>query len=262
MPTAPTNDTARPDVARLDPYAFLAVLGKRVIHPGGRRATDEVIGFADFAAGQRVLDIGCGVATTAIEVARRFAATVTAADISPLMLARARANVARAGLTDRVAVQEADILALPYPEASFERVVAEAVTMFVDRPRAAAELVRVCTPGGRVLATEFLLAPPTHPAGPRDIPRPGLPRPAVRHRRGMDQPLRSGQPHRPAGGHRTVRHDDPRGFLADEGAHALRVCAAALTPARLRKMAWLMPRMTRAVPYLGYVVIAGTKPAT
>jgi hypothetical protein len=54
----------------------------------------------------------------------------------------------------------------------------------------------------------------------------------------------------------------PRGFLCDEGAHALRVCAAALTPARLRKMAWLMPRMMRAVPYLGYVVIAGTKPAT
>ena len=34
-----------------------------------------------------MLDIGCGVTTTAIEVARRFAATVTAADISPLMLA-------------------------------------------------------------------------------------------------------------------------------------------------------------------------------
>jgi len=54
----------------------------------------------------------------------------------------------------------------------------------------------------------------------------------------------------------------PRGFLADEGAHALRVFAAALTPARLRTMAWLMPRMMHAVPYLGYVVIAGTKPAT
>jgi hypothetical protein len=54
----------------------------------------------------------------------------------------------------------------------------------------------------------------------------------------------------------------PRGFLADEGAHALQVCAAALTRARLRKMAWLMSRMMRAVPYLGYVVIAGTKPAS
>ncbi len=50
--------------------------------------------------------------------------------------------------------------------------------------------------------------------------------------------------------------------LADEGAHALRGVAAALTPARLCKMAWLMPRAMRAVPYLGYVVIAGTNPAT
>ena len=31
-------------------------------------------------------------------------------------------------------------------------------------------------------------------------------------------------------------------------------------PAYTRKMAWLMPRMAKAVPYLGYIVIAGTKP--
>ena len=30
-------------------------------------------------------------------------------------------------------------------------------------------------------------------------------------------------------------------------------------PAYLRKMAWLMPRVSRAVPYLGYVVVAGVK---
>jgi hypothetical protein len=30
------------EVAALDPYAFLAVLGKRVIHPGGRRSSEEV----------------------------------------------------------------------------------------------------------------------------------------------------------------------------------------------------------------------------
>jgi hypothetical protein len=29
----------------------------------------------------------------------------------------------------------------------------------------------------------------------------------------------------------------------------------------LRKMAWLMPRIQRAVPYLGYILICGTKPA-
>ena len=40
--TVPGRAPARPDVAGLDPYAFLAVLGKRVIHPGGRRATEEL----------------------------------------------------------------------------------------------------------------------------------------------------------------------------------------------------------------------------
>jgi hypothetical protein len=29
----------------------------------------------------------------------------------------------------------------------------------------------------------------------------------------------------------------------------------------LKKMAWLMPRMNRAVPYLGYIAISGVKPA-
>jgi len=39
-----------------------------------------------------VLDVGCGVGTTSIEIAQRFAAGVTAVDISPVMLERARAN--------------------------------------------------------------------------------------------------------------------------------------------------------------------------
>src|SRR2546425_1594629 len=150
------------DVGSLDPYALMAVLGKRVIHPGGRRATEELIELAGFAPAHDVLDVGCGVATTAIRVATEFGCRVTGADIAPLMLERARANVARAGLAGRVAVEEADVRALPYPDGAFDRVIAEAVTMFVDRPRAAAELVRVCRPGGRVLATEFVWRrPPT-----------------------------------------------------------------------------------------------------
>src|SRR5260370_41962833 len=81
------------DIAALDPYAFFAVLGKRVIPPGGRRATEELCQRADLQEGHQVLDVGCGVATTAIEVARRFGVQVTAVDIAPLMLARSRANV-------------------------------------------------------------------------------------------------------------------------------------------------------------------------
>src|SRR3982074_873447 len=100
------------EVDQLDPYAFFAVLGKRVIHPGGRAATDALISRADFRADQRVLDVGCGVGTTAIQVARRFGASVTAVDIAPLMLERAAANVSVAGLSDQVTVEYGDITAL------------------------------------------------------------------------------------------------------------------------------------------------------
>ncbi|HEY3062650.1 MAG TPA: class I SAM-dependent methyltransferase, partial [Chloroflexota bacterium] len=151
------------EIDGLDPYAFFAVLGKRVIHPGGRTATDELIRRADFRAGQSVLDVGCGVGTTAIEIARRFGAMVTAVDIAPLMLERATVNIAGAGLGNQAHVEHGDICNLRFENARFERLVAEAVTMFVDRPRAARELVRVCKPGGRVLASEFYWRKPPTP---------------------------------------------------------------------------------------------------
>lgn len=79
------------EVQALDPYAFLAVLGKRVIHPGGRASTDRLLEWAAIRPGQRVLDIGCGVGTTAIRLARDHGAQVMAADIAPLMRERALA---------------------------------------------------------------------------------------------------------------------------------------------------------------------------
>jgi rhodanese-related sulfurtransferase len=120
---------AASDVAKLDPYKFMAVIGKRVIHPGGRASTDLLLQRAEVNGSDRVLDIGCGVATRAVEIARRSSARVTAADISPVMLERAEANVRAAGVANRVSVGHANILELPYEDSSFDVVIAEAVTM-------------------------------------------------------------------------------------------------------------------------------------
>ena len=154
---------AAAEVAALDPYKFMATIGKTVIHPGGRASTQALLARARITASSKVLDVGCGVATTAIEIARRFGAQVTAVDIAPLMLERAAANVRTAKMTGRVTVRPGDICALPFAEDSFEVVIAEAVTMFADRPRAAGELARVCAPGGQVLATEFCWRTPPPP---------------------------------------------------------------------------------------------------
>jgi SAM-dependent methyltransferase len=256
---------ARPDVdiKSLDPYAFLAVLGKRVIHPGGRRSTQELFRLADIEPGQRALDVGCGVGTTAIEMARRFRADVTAVDISPLMLERAQANLRRAHLEAQVHLDHGDVLGLSFPDGSFDRVIAEAVTMFVDRPRAAAELVRVCRPGGMVLATEFLWRkPPTEEARELFLGQlcPGMQFDnldgwlQIYAKAGLtDIQVRSGP----------FELMTARGFIKDEGFVNAAACMARglSKPARVRKMAWMMPRLRKAVPFLGYVLVAGRKPS-
>jgi hypothetical protein len=55
------SSLTREQVGALDPYSFLAVLGKRVIHPGGRASTDQLLAWAGLRPGDRVLDTGCGV---------------------------------------------------------------------------------------------------------------------------------------------------------------------------------------------------------
>jgi SAM-dependent methyltransferase len=176
------------------------------------------------------------------------------------MRERAERNISSARLAN-VTCMDADILALPYEDASFDCVIAEAVTMFVARRRAAAELARVCKPGGRVLATEFYWrCEPTAEAREIFLGQvcPGLWFDSINDwvamygAAGLDEIETETGP---------FEMMTPRGFILDEGWHALAVCARAMSrPAYVRKMAWLMPRMFRAVPYLGYIVVSARKP--
>lgn len=250
------------EIERLDPYVFMAVIGKRLIHPGGRAATEQLLARAGITSENKVLDVGCGVATTAITVAQRFGAEVTAIDIDPLMLERARRAVAAAGEQDRIDVRRGDILALDLPDGAFDVVIAEAVTMFVDRARAAGELIRVCRPGGRVLATEFMWRRP--PSGEAREAFLGQVCPGLRFDTAEDWMRIYSE-----AGLVNIEIDEgpfemmtPKGFIRDEGVgRSLAVMGRVATrPAYMKKMIWLMPRMRRAVPYLGYVVVSGTKP--
>ena len=254
---------AAKEIAALDPYKFMAVIGKRVIHPGGRASTESLVRRAQITDTTRVLDVGCGVATTAVEIARRYGAPVTAVDISPVMLERAAANARAAGVAHLVTVEAGDILNLGYADDSFDVVIAEAVTMFVDRARAAEELARVTKPGGRMLATEFFWRePPTPEAKETFLGQvcPGLEFDTI------DDWVRIYEGAGLTGLETETGPFEmmtPKGFLGDEGfAHCLGIMGrVASRPAHLKKMAWLMPRMAKAVPYLGYIVVAGTKPS-
>lgn len=96
--------------------------------------------------GDRVLDVACGPGTMAVTAART-GATVTGLDISPTLLDAAVAHAERVGVS--VDWVEHDMMELPFPAASFDRVLSAFGCMFAPDPVAMAqELHRVCAPGG------------------------------------------------------------------------------------------------------------------
>jgi SAM-dependent methyltransferase len=98
--------------------------------------------------GARVLDVACGTGNLAIPAARR-GARVHGADIALNLLAQARERAAVEGLD--AMFEEGDAERLPYPDGEFDVVMSMFGAMFAPRPElVAAELARVCRPGGIV----------------------------------------------------------------------------------------------------------------
>jgi SAM-dependent methyltransferase len=102
----------------------------------------------DLLAGERVLDVAAGNGNASLAAARRFA-EVTSTDYVPALLEQGRLRAE----ADRLAItfQLADAERLPFPDASFDVALSTFGVMFApNQGRAAAELLRVVRPGGRI----------------------------------------------------------------------------------------------------------------
>lgn len=102
----------------------------------------------DLAAGSQVLDVAAGNGNASLAAARR-GCQVTASDYVEALLEGASRRAAAEGLAIETRVADAENL--PFADASFDAVLSTFGVMFVPDPeRAAAELVRVCRPGGAI----------------------------------------------------------------------------------------------------------------
>jgi ubiquinone/menaquinone biosynthesis C-methylase UbiE len=102
----------------------------------------------DVRSGQKVLDVAAGNGNVSLAAARRWC-EVVATDYVPALLERAaeRAGAERLNIEFR----QADAEALPFSDASFDVVVSTFGVMFTpDQEQAAAEMIRVCKPGGKI----------------------------------------------------------------------------------------------------------------
>ena len=102
----------------------------------------------------RVLDLGTGPGTSAVEIARAApAAGVVGLDLSPAMLGRARRRAARAGVA--LPLVNADVAALPFRDRSFDGAVGHSfLYLLADPETALREVSRVVRPGGTVAFLE------------------------------------------------------------------------------------------------------------
>lgn len=110
---------------------------------------EALLAATDVGRGTRVLDVGCGAGLTLLLAAER-GAVVSGIDVTPGLL-----DIARERLPD-ADLREADMVALPFPDAAFDVVVGVNAFQFAGDPvLALREAARVCRPGGVVAAALF-----------------------------------------------------------------------------------------------------------
>ena len=110
--------------------------------------SEELCEAMDLHAGLKVLDVATGTGITALAAARRFC-MVTGIDYVPALLEDARHRAAAEHLF--VTFEEGDSENIPFAAASFDAVLSTLGVMFApNQEQVAAELLRVCRPGGQI----------------------------------------------------------------------------------------------------------------
>lgn len=103
--------------------------------------------------GEKVLDLATGTGWTSRSVVAS-GAHVVGLDLGADLIEAARAKAERDALAIEYVVGDAE--QLPFPDHSFDAVISTCGIMFASRPEvAAAELARVCKPGGRMALTAW-----------------------------------------------------------------------------------------------------------
>jgi SAM-dependent methyltransferase len=129
-------------------------------HARGLPATVELADRLPIEAGQRIVDIGCGLGGPARYMAKRFQCKVSGVDITPPFVEAANKLTALLRMEHQVTIELGDGERLPFADASFDGAYTQHVTMNVaDRPRFFAEAYRVLRSGAFFALTEHGLGP-------------------------------------------------------------------------------------------------------
>ncbi len=107
---------------------------------------------------RQVLDVATGTAGVALQLTERTPAFVAGLDLTEAMLRRGQANVAAAGMRERVELMAGRAEQLPFPDGTFDALTFTYLLRYVADPAATLrELGRVLKPGALMASLEFLV---------------------------------------------------------------------------------------------------------
>ncbi|WP_440946720.1 class I SAM-dependent methyltransferase [Methanosarcina sp. T3] len=136
-------------------YDFMSYLGVPYYHTGGLVSTRKLAELCLVDPTKKVLMVGCGTGFSACYLARKTGCEVVGIDIAELSIEKAKERARRQGISDRVEFRVGDAYALPFEAGTFDAVITEFVSQFLDRSRAFKEFARALKPGGYVGINEM-----------------------------------------------------------------------------------------------------------
>lgn len=154
MTTVPLNFKTAPG------HQILAAAGKTVLRPGGIAATEQLLDWAKFQPGERVLELASSFGESAIAIARRFGVRVVGVEKNPQSVERSRQNIRAAGLESQIEIIEGDIFHLDEIPGEFDYVLAEAILTLQSlsgKTKLVKSIRQKLKIGGKFLSQEMLV---------------------------------------------------------------------------------------------------------
>jgi SAM-dependent methyltransferase len=152
-------DPDRPTVEQLAPFDHF--------HGRGLEATEQAANLVSAKPTGHVLDVGSGIGGPARYFAHRFGCRVTGIDLTDEFCEVARVLTRAVGLADKIAFEQGNALAMPFPDASFDGAYSLNVSMNIaDKAGLYREIHRVLKPGAWFVLAEVAQGPAGEPTYP------------------------------------------------------------------------------------------------